>query len=331
MDRVSTVTASKSERLMNLLILLLVSRSYVSKERIRETIEEYRDAPSDDAFEKKFERDKDELRALGIPIEVGYLDKFFEDEQGYRIKRDAFELPAIDLAPDEVAVLGLAARVWQHAGLAATTSDALIKLRAAGYDVDREVLASVQPTLHIEDAAFDPMLQATLSHTPVRFRYRRPGQPESRERHLQPWGVVTADEKWYVVGLDTDRGEPRMFRLSRIEGEVVRDGRAGSFEVPPGTDVRALTQSLAPPEQPSEAVVLVRSGAGQGLRRWAEEVEREVEPGWDRVRLRDHGPEGLVTTLLGFGDAVVVEEPAELRAQVRERLAALVATEGVGR
>jgi proteasome accessory factor B len=325
------VTASKSERLMNLLILLLVSRSYVSKERIRESIEEYRDAPSTEAFEKKFERDKDELRALGIPVEVGYLDKFFEDEQGYRIKRDAFELPEIDLAPDEVAVLGLAARVWQHAGLAATTSDALIKLRAAGYDVDREVLDSVQPTLHVEDPSFDPVLQATLTHTPVRFRYRRPGQTDARERHLQPWGVVTADEKWYVVGLDTDRGEPRMFRLSRIEGAVVRDGRPGSFDVPPGTDVRALTQSLAPASRPVEAVVRVRTGAGQGLRRWAEEVERDVAPGWDRVRLRDRGPDGFVSMLLGFGDAVVVEEPAELRAEIRRRLSALVGAAEVNR
>jgi proteasome accessory factor B len=318
------VTASKSERLMNLLILLLVSRSYVSKERIRETIEEYRSSPSVEAFEKKFERDKDELRALGIPIEVGYLDKFFEDEQGYRIKRDAFELPEIDLAPDEVAVLGLAARVWQHAGLAATTSDALLKLRAAGYDVDREVLDTVQPTLHIEDPAFDPILEATLHHVPVRFGYRRPGETEVRERHVQPWGVVTADEKWYVVGLDTDRAEPRMFRLSRIDGEVTPDGRAGSFEVPPGTDVRALTQSLAPSRSAEEAVVLVRSGAAHGLRRWAESVEGDVRPGWDRIRLRDQGPAGLVGTLLTFADAAIVEEPAALRAEVRDRLAALV-------
>jgi proteasome accessory factor B len=174
------------------------------------------------------------------------------------------------------------------------------------------------------------VLQATLSRTPVRFRYRRPGQTEATERHLQPWGVVTADEKWYVVGLDTDRGEPRMFRLSRIEGEVATDGRAGSFERPAGTDVRALTQSLAPAARPTEAVVLVRSGAGRGLRRSAEEVEEQVRPGWDRVRLRDQGGEGLVATLLGFGDAVVVEEPAELRAEVRDRLAALVGRE-VGR
>ncbi len=122
---------NKSERLLNLLILLLVSRSFVTKDRIRDVIDDYRGG-SDEAFEKMFERDKDELRSLGIPIEVGHLDAFFEDEVGYRIKRDAFELPQLELEPDEAAVVGLAARVWQHAGLADATSQALLKLKAAG-------------------------------------------------------------------------------------------------------------------------------------------------------------------------------------------------------
>ncbi len=125
------MTARKSERLINLLITLLVARTYVTKDRLREVIEPYREA-GDDAFEKMFERDKEELRSLGIPIEVGYVDRAFEDEPGYRIERSAFELPDIDLEPEEAAVIGLAARVWQHAGLAAATSDALVKLKAAG-------------------------------------------------------------------------------------------------------------------------------------------------------------------------------------------------------
>ncbi|MGN6130887.1 MAG: helix-turn-helix transcriptional regulator, partial [Nocardioidaceae bacterium] len=111
------MTARKSERLLNLLITLLVARTYVSKERLRGVVEQYRDLGTE-AFEKMFERDKEELRSLGIPVEVGYVDRAFEDEPGYRIERAAFELPEIDLAPEEAAVLGLAARVWQHAGLA---------------------------------------------------------------------------------------------------------------------------------------------------------------------------------------------------------------------
>ena len=89
------MSARKSERLLNLLITLLVSRTYVTKRRLREVIPDYAEAASDEGFEKMFERDKEDLRALGIPIEVGGFDPLFDDEQGYRIKRDAFELPEI--------------------------------------------------------------------------------------------------------------------------------------------------------------------------------------------------------------------------------------------
>jgi proteasome accessory factor B len=229
------VTARKSERLLNLLITLLVARSYVSKDRLREVIEPYRDAGKE-AFEKMFERDKEELRSLGIPIEVGYLDRAFEDEPGYRIERSAFELPDIDLEPDEAAVIGLAARVWQHAGLAAATSDALVKLKAAGVSVDREALNVVQPHLAAEEPAFEAFWEATRTRTEVTFDYRRSGSLEAATRHLQPWGVVSYRGRWYVVGHDTDRDGTRLFRLSRVQGPVVLDQEHGSFDVPPGTD-----------------------------------------------------------------------------------------------
>jgi len=108
-------TSRKSERLLNLLIMLLVQRHYVSKERIRTIL--YADS-SRDAFEKMFERDKEELRSLGVPIEVGNIDPLFDDEPGYRISPDRFALPDVRLAPDEAAVVGLATRVWEHARLA---------------------------------------------------------------------------------------------------------------------------------------------------------------------------------------------------------------------
>ena len=220
------MTARKSERLLNLLITLLVSRTYVTKDRLRRVVEAYGEA-GDDAFEKMFERDKEELRSLGIPIEVGYVDRAFEDEPGYRIERSAFELPDIDLTPQEAAVIGLAARVWQHAGLAAATSDALVKLKAAGVTVDREALNIVQPQLTAEEPAFEPLWDATRTRTPVRFDYRTSRSASSTTRHLQPWGVVSYGGRWYVVGHDTDRGEPRIFRLSRVQGAVLRRRRRG--------------------------------------------------------------------------------------------------------
>lgn len=318
------MAASKSERLMNLVILLLVSRGYVTKERIRSVIEGYQGS-SEDAFEKMFERDKAELRSLGIPLDVGPTDPFFSDEQGYRITRDAFELPELDLAPDEVAVLGLAARVWQHAGLATATSQALVKLRAAGYQVDRDAIDALQPRIEADEPAFDAMWAMTVSRTPVRFNYRRPSDQAPRLRHLQPWGVLTSRDRWYVVGLDTDRADTRMFRLSRIEGEVAADGAAGSFEVPPDTDLRALAERLDRSPPTIAAVVLARSGRGAMLRRRARAISAGVagpdqRTGWDRLELEIHSVGGFAGEVLSHAGDVVAVAPSRLREEVLARL-----------
>lgn len=315
------MAARKSERLLNLLITLLVARTYVSKERLRDVVEQYRDAASTDAFEKMFERDKEELRSLGIPIEVGYVDRGFEDEPGYRVVRDAFELPEIDLEPDEAAVVGLAARVWQHAGLAAQTSDALVKLKAAGVSVDREALNVAQPQLAVEEPAFDNLWEATRSRTPVRFDYRTTGGPDVSTRHLQPWGVVSYRGRWYVVGYDADRAAPRLFRLSRVQGDVLADGTPGSFEVPEGTDIRLLTQSLAPPVAQQTALVLARHDSAHGLRSHSRDVGGpDVPRGWDRLEVTYSRTDGAADELLGYGADVLVEGPDDLRELVLGRL-----------
>jgi len=323
------MTARKSERLLNLLITLLVSRTYVSKERLRAVIEPYREA-GDDAFEKMFERDKEELRSLGIPVEVGYVDRAFEDEPGYRIERSAFELPDIDLTPQEAAVIGLAARVWQHAGLAAATSDALVKLKAAGVDVDRAALNVVQPQLTAEEPAFEPLWEATRTRTPVRFGYQGSTATSPSTRHLQPWGVVSSRSRWYVVGLDTDRGEPRVFRLSRVRGSVETDGEAGCFGVPPGTDLRAITHRLAPPPADRTAEVLARAGAAHGLRRHARaSTEVSDREGWERLTVTYGATEAFADEVLGYGADVVVLEPDDVRNSVVRRLTEVARTQAV--
>ena len=326
------MTVRKTERLLNLLIMLLVQRHYVGKDRIRAIL--YPDS-TDEAFEKMFERDKEELRSLGIPIEVGYVDRAFEDEPGYRIERSAFELPDIDLTPQEAAVIGLAARVWQHAGLAAATSDALVKLKAAGVTVDREALNIVQPQLTAEEPAFEPLWNATRTRTPVSFGYRPSAATRSSTRHLQPWGVVSFRGRWYVVGHDLDRGEPRVFRLSRVQGAVTEEAPAGSFEVPPGTDLRAVTASLAPAPADRSAEVLVRQGAGHGLRRHARPTEPadgvDVPAGWELLEVRYGATESFADELLGYGADVVVLTPQDLRDAVVRRLRESVQPQEVAR
>ncbi len=320
------MAATKTERLMKLLIMLLVQRHYVSKDRIRQIL--YDDAPSVEAFEKRFERDKEELRSLGVPIEVGTLDPLFEDEVGYRISKDAFALPEIELTGDEAALLGLATRVWQHAKLADATADAVRKLAAAGVDVDVAALDIAEPRLTADEPGFEIFWQAVQERIPVRFGYRRTGAAEAAERHLQPWGIVRYSGRWYVVGYDTDRAAERVFRLSRVQGSVVLDGEPGAYEVPPGTDVRAVARRLAPTPSPERVELLVRPGAGLPLRKHADEVvERVPGPdgtdGWDRVVLSRSSQE-LADEVLSFGADVYVVEPVSLRDTVVSRLTRLL-------
>jgi proteasome accessory factor B len=319
------VRVRKSERLLNLLIMLLVQRHFVAKDRIRSILYP---GSTDEAFEKMFERDKEELRSLGVPIEVGHMDAYFDDEPGYRIRADEFALPEIGLLADEAAVIGLATRVWQHAKLAEATTEAVRKLTALGVDVDTSALDIVEPRLSADEPSFDVFWEATQERVPVEFEYARPGQDTGTTRHLQPWGVARYAGRWYVVGYDTDRGDERVFRLSRVQGEARRAGEPGSYDVPPGTDVREVARRLAPAPTLERATLLVRSGAGLTLRRGADSVEPGVRgpderTGWDRVVVT-RGRLGLADEILGYGADVYVEGPAELRETVVGRLRAAI-------
>lgn len=316
------MTAEKSERLLNLLIMLLAQRGFVPKARIRELLYA---SETDEAFERKFERDKDELRSLGVPIEVGSLDAYFEDEVGYRVRPDELALPEVELTADEAAVVGVAAQVWENARMAGATTEALRKLRAAGHDLDEGALDVAAPRLSAEDESFDVLWEAVQQRVPVRFAYRRRVGDEPAPRRLEPWGMVRASGRWYVAGRDQDRDAPRVFRLSRIVGGARTAGGPGSFEVPAGTDVRAMTTSLAPQPTPSApATVLVRSGAGHQLRRRAGAVDTDVAgpdtaSGWDRLHLPASDRVVADEVLAHGADAYVVAPPA-LRAEVVDRL-----------
>ena len=108
-----------------------------------------------EAFQRKFERDKAELRDLGMPLETGTAS-VFDTEPGYRIARRDYALPDIHLEPDETAAVGIAARLWQHAGLAAAATSGLLKLRAAGVEVDPQATLGVEPVVTV-DPAFEPL------------------------------------------------------------------------------------------------------------------------------------------------------------------------------
>jgi proteasome accessory factor B len=116
----------RTERLLSIVVLLLSSRRYLTAEQIRAAVSGYPE--EQEAFKRMFERDKEELRDLGIPLETGRAASL-DDDLGYRISRQDYELPEIHLEADEAAVLGIASRVWQSAELAGAAAGAALKLR----------------------------------------------------------------------------------------------------------------------------------------------------------------------------------------------------------
>jgi len=309
----------KTERLLSLVVCLLSAGKYLTAAQIRAAVPGYPE--SFDAFKRMFERDKDELRELGIPLETG-VSATADEEPGYRIPRQAYVLPEVRLEPDEAAVLGLAARAWRQAELAGAAAGALLKLRAAGIEAEETTQPGIEPRLQTGEAAFGPLWEAVRDRRPVSFGYRGAGRSSTQQRRLEPWGVVNRHGRWYVAGLDRDRGATRVFRLSRIDGPVTFSGPAGTVTVPEGTDVRELVRtSDTEPRAQRTAVLQVRSGAGYGLRRAASAVRPDQDrPGWDLVELAFSDVGWQSEHLASFGADVVVSEPADLREAVIRQL-----------
>ncbi len=306
----------KTERLLGLVVCLLSTRRALTAAQIREAVPGYPD--SFEAFKRMFERDKEELRELGIPLETD-LASPGDEEAGYRIRRQAYELPEITLEPDEAAVLGLAARVWQRAELAGAAAGALLKLRAAGIDAE-DTQTGIEPRVHTGEAAFGPLWEAVMARRPVTFAYRAAGRSGVQPRRLEPWGVVNRHGRWYVAGHDMDRDAVRVFRLSRIEGAVSFSGPPGSVVVPAGTDVRELVRDWdSDPPAYRTATLRVRTGAGHGLRRQAL-AERPDGGGWDIVEVSFHDIGWFSDYLASFGADVIAVDPPDLREAVIRRL-----------
>jgi len=317
----------KTERLLGLVVCLLSTRRYLTADQIRAAVPGYPE--QDDLFKRMFERDKEDLRELGVPLETG-LNHVFDDDPGYRIRQQAYELPELRLEADEAAVLGLAARVWQRAELAGAAAGALLKLRAAGMEAgdERPVPVGIEPRLGTPEPAFGPLWEAVRDRRPVAFSYRAAGRSEPQRRELEPWGVVNRHGRWYVAGWDRGRDDTRVFRLSRIAGTVKFCGPAGSVTVPEGADVRELVRDWdSAPAREHTAVLRVRSGGGVGLRQHAVSVgpDETGPPGWDLVTTRFADVGSFADYAASFGPDAVVLDPPDLREAVIARLKGVLA------
>ena len=180
------------ERLFSLVLALLATETGLTKNEILSTVQGYRQryqSGGDNAnLERQFERDKDDIRDLGVPLETvdSPGDAGNNQTLRYRIPKGAYELPAdVTFSPEETALLNLAAMVWREGSLSGESRRAVLKLRSLGVTAD-EPLLGYAPRIRLRDAAFDPLDAAIRKSLRVRFRYLKPGEERATDRDAIP-------------------------------------------------------------------------------------------------------------------------------------------------
>ena len=236
---------------------------------------------------------------MGIPLETGSNDAWFDDEVGYRVDRAAYALPEVTFEPDELAVLGLASRVWQQASLAGPASRALLKLKAAGVEPDDAAASlGVEPRVAHQRAglrAGSTRPCATGGRSRFPYRAGRTGDvtdaaPRAVGHRLAGTAAGTSS------GHDRDRGATRVFRLSRIAGPVRAVG-------PPGrgrrarrasTSARQVRRARPGPAPTARPRCACGPAPGVGLRRRAhgDRAPEQAPGGWDEVVVAVRRPRG---------------------------------------
>ena len=309
----------RTERLLNLVFCLMASRHAVKRADIQSIVPGYLDAPSAAAFERMFERDKDELRGMGIPIDT--VTDVNGEVEGYRISLTDYELAGLSFTAEELAVLTLAASVWDEAIMGPAATTALRKLEAAQ---ESEVTTSgFSPGVNVRwsetDAAILPLFTSVREQRVVAFDYRSGNAQNAMRRRVDPWAVVASDGHWYLVGHDHDREATRVFRLSRIAGTVQVFAELQQHPMPPDCDARSLVGAHEP-DSPLAATIFVLAGQGADLRRLSQSKTRLDPFTAGAVVVGARTTEQLQALACAAGTGALVLEPATLRQEVRESL-----------
>jgi proteasome accessory factor B len=310
----------KSERLVNLTIALLATRRYLTKAEIFRTVEGYEGTT--ESKERMFERDKDDLRGLGIAIELGSFDPLFEDEAGYRITQANYQLALGELDGLDIGILSLAASAWSGAVLEKSSESALLKIQSIGVTPTSDGLTSLTPRLILTDPNFSKVTDAIVRRAEIDFGYVS-NRLDVEVRKVQPFALYGRTGIWYLTGLDCERGENRTFRLDRIHGDVLVSKKGGRFEAPTSSTHPSFTLAL---DNVERAQMKIRKNRGHQLRALATDTELGEE--WDVIGLPILDQSALLSLILWHGDDVEVLSPADLRSSIVSVLKEIVATHG---
>lgn len=319
------VVGPPEERLLNLVVALMATEHGLTKDTILSSVsgyrEQYEGGASKAALEKSFERDKLNLRNLGVPIETLGDTADPDDLRAarYRIAIGEYSLPDdIEFTPAEIALLNLAGTVWGESSMTDAARSGLRKIRALGNEVDEPIIGFA-PRISQREAAFTPLERAIDTCKVVSFSYLKPGETTARLRTVEPLALVDYEARWHVFGIDRDAKADRTFLLSRIVGDVTitrtgfpRDRRAGA-----GARALAGLEAVA---ARNRALLEVHPGTEAELRLMRRAVPGDANEQGVRVPFVD--AHIFADELASYGPEVRVVEPEALKLQVIERLTA---------
>lgn len=307
------MSSAKTERLINLTMALLASRRFMSKSEIFRRVAGYEG--SNETKERMFERDKDELRSLGIDIQVASHDPLFEDEVGYRISPEEFQLKSIFTGRE----LGLmATAVGLINGAASEKNNGNLLQRINSFSVtplNPEDVTLISPP-EIETRLIE-VTKAMSTRSMIRFEYRKADGDKPEVRQLNPMGLSAWRSEWYLVGEDIDRGDIRVFRLNRILSDILIDRKRETFEIP--SDFRVSDYLIMLRERMYRATVRIRRECGDSLLIRFAEIEEPIDQNtndkddWREKHLLFSDIEEATSKLSRFGSNVVVVEPVALK------------------
>jgi predicted DNA-binding transcriptional regulator YafY len=314
------VSTSRTERLLALALAMINSTRPLTRSEIQSAVHDYPVDASQVAFERMFERDKDELRTMGVPLESVEVDG--PEGIGYQVeKSNAFLIP-IHATEQERLALALASRIWQEVSWSHAATTALRKLELV--DGFR---SSPDPTfafsMPVDSTLLTDVLAAAHSKQRVSFDYRTGDEAKVQTRHLQPWGVVAARGHWYLVGHDEDRDATRAFRLSRFTTDLRVIKQTDAFIPPADTDLRDLVLSDFASDNRVDLTVKLTADRGAKLRSMAESVVANV------AEFPKADPGIMIAEVLRAGPDAQIVHPAWVRTTVEANLQRLIDTQSV--
>jgi len=309
----------QSERLYSLTLALIRTEVGLTKEEIFSSIRGYRyDVEKAggidgnlDSLNRKFNRDKDDLRRMGLQLDGAGSNEGDADFR-YRISRDAFVWPkGATLTSKQLQLLELAASVWEHAALSPEASSGITRLRAIAAVGDRDLVTGIAPRVTTIEPSFASLKRAIDERVGVSFRYRKADGEES-VRTVQPWQLSHTHGLWMLLGWDQERNAPRNFVLKRIHSQVVRNG--ATFERPETKVIDAAKADLLAHYKGNVATLSVKPGTTAAMHfETHDKPNGEVSVNFLDIQL-------LAEEILEFGSAVRVIEPKELQLLVQNLL-----------